>query len=216
MKTGLLIVAFVVVLSGCVESKRNGTATRNSGVPSAVVSNNATNDSPATNSLGNAQCQDVIKPGDTLLITFTNLSSGPTAPTFDQRVGDDGSIILIYNNVFHAGGKKTGDLEKEILDFYVPRYFVNLTVTVRILSETGFVYVDGAFRNSGRYSWTNGMRLNDAIEAAGGFTKFANRRIKVIHSDGTSQRFRLRGDWVRTNNPALRPGDKIHNPRDLL
>jgi protein involved in polysaccharide export with SLBB domain len=61
------------------------------------------------------------------------------------------------------------------------------------------------------------MRLKDAIDAAGGFTEFARHRIKVIHSDGTSQKsFRLVGDWVRTNNPALHDGDRIHNPRDLL
>jgi protein involved in polysaccharide export with SLBB domain len=107
-------------------------------------------------------------------------------------------------------------LEKEILDFYVPTCFVNATVGIRIsCCETAFVYVSGEFRNPGRYSWTNGMRLKDAIDAAGGFNEFANRRVKVIHSDETSERFRLRGDWSRTNNPALKPDDSIHNAREI-
>jgi hypothetical protein len=114
MKSGLLFVAFIVVLSGCMKSKRDGTATRNSGIP-AVVSNSATNDTPATKSLGNAQSRDGIKPGDTLLITFGNMASGLV--TFDPRVSEDGTIALIYGNVFHAGGRKTGDLEKDIRDF---------------------------------------------------------------------------------------------------
>jgi hypothetical protein len=59
------------------------------------------------------------------------------------------------------------------------------------------------------------MRLKDAIEAAGGFTEFSTHRIKVIHSDGTIGSLRLRGDWARTNNPALNPGDRIQNPREI-
>jgi len=217
MKSGLLIVAFAVVLSGCTGSNRGKTVPVFSEVsPSAQLdAYHVTNDSPTTKAR-NAESKGVIEVGDILLITFSNLPSLTMLPAWDQRVKEDGTITLIYNTVFLAAGKKTGDLEKEILGFYVPKYFVDLTVMVRILPETGFVYVDGAFRNPGRYSWTNGMRLNDAIEAAGGFTKFANHRIKVTHYDRTSERFRLRGDWVRTNNPALRPDDKIHNRRDLL
>jgi protein involved in polysaccharide export with SLBB domain len=222
MKSGLLIVAFVVVFAGCTGSKRaNSTAPQVPGTFPAVVSNNATNDAPATNTYRNAESQDVIKPGDTLLITFTNLRSGPI-PTFDQRVREDGTITLIYNNVFHVAGRKTGDLEKEMREFYVPVYFADLTVTVRLACQGSCVYVDGGFRNPGRYAWTNGMTLKDAIDAAGGFaaaggfTEFATHRIEIIHLDGAIKRFRLRGDWARTNNPALQDGDRIHNPRDLL
>lgn len=218
MKIGLLIVAFVIVLSGCTGSNRGNTVPGFSEVssPTPLHAYNVTNDAPGTNNSRNAEGEEVIKAGDTLVITFTNLTSGLIVPAFDQRVRDDGTITLIYNSVFQAAGKKTGDLEKEIRDFYVPGGFPNLTVTVRLTCQCSFVYVDGGFRNPGRYSWTNGMRLNDAIEAAGGFTEFSNHRTKLIHSDGTSERFRLRGDWVRTNNPALKDGDRIHNPRELL
>jgi protein involved in polysaccharide export with SLBB domain len=139
-------------------------------------------------------------------------------PAFDQRVKGDGTISLIYNSVFHAAGKRTGDLEKEILDFYVPAYFRDLTVTVRISCWTECVYVDGGFRNPGRYPWTNGMRLKDAIEAAGGFTEYSTHLIRLFHLDGTIEKYRFRGNWPVTNNPALKPGDRVHssNPRDLL
>jgi len=212
VKSGLLIVAFVAVLSGCIGSKRDGTATRYSGVPWAVVSNNATNDSPATNTSKNVDSQEVIKPKDTLIINFSSPAT-IFEPVFDQPVRDDGTITLIYNKVFEAAGRKTGDLEKEVRDYYVPAYFNNLTVTVRICCpETAFVYVDGAFRNRGRYLWTNGMRLKDVIDTADGFTEFANYRIKLTHGDGTVKMYNLRGGWSSTNNPVLKPGDRIHNP----
>ena len=56
------------------------------------------------------------------------------------KVKDDGTVTLIYNRVFHAAGKRTGELGKEIRDFYVPAYFINLTVTVRISADR-FFYV---------------------------------------------------------------------------
>jgi len=217
MKSGLLIVALAVFLSGCTGSNRgNRVAVFSEGSsPAQLRAYSVTDDSLGTNSFRKVEGEDVIKAGNTLLITFT-FPSVIIFPAWDQRVKDDGTITLIYNRVFQAAGKKTGDLEKEIRDYYVPIYFTDMTVMVRISCETHFVYVNGDFRNPGIYAWTNGMKLKDAIEAAGGFTEFSSHRIKLIHSDGISQRFRLRGDWMGTNNPALRPGDKIHNPRHLL
>jgi polysaccharide export outer membrane protein len=214
MKSGLLIVAFVIVLSGCIAS--NGadiTAPQVSGVPPAAGSYSGTNDSATTNNSRNAENEKVIRPGDTLLIIYTNLPSG-SIPGLAQPVKGDGTVTLIYNKAFQAAGKNVADFEKEVRDYYVPAYFTNLNVRVRISFER-FVYVDGEFRNSGRYSWTNGMTLKDAIEAAGGFTEFANRRIRLRHLDGTVERYRLVGDWVRTNNPALKPWDSVVNPREI-
>jgi protein involved in polysaccharide export with SLBB domain len=214
MKSGLLIVAFVIVLWGCIASKgADLTTPQVSGVPSAAGSYSGTNDSATTNNSRNAENEKVIRPGDTLLIIFTNLPSG-SIPELAQPVKGDGTVTLIYNKAFQVVGRKTSDLEKEIWDYYVPAYFTNLTIMVRISSES-FAYVSGEFRSSGRYSWTNGMTLKDAIQAAGGFTEYANRRIRLRHLDGTVERYRLVGDWVRTNNPALKPWDSVVNPREI-
>jgi protein involved in polysaccharide export with SLBB domain len=106
-------------------------------------------------------------------------------------------------------------LETEIREFYVPGGFPNLTVTV-LASSGNFVYVDGEVRIPGRYPWTNGMRLKDAIEAAGGFNDFSNRRIRLVHSDGTAEKYRVRGDWTATINPELKPGDKVSNRQPIV
>jgi protein involved in polysaccharide export with SLBB domain len=217
MKIELAIAAVALAFAGCTGSNRGKTVPMFSEGPSPAQLHtyNLTNDAPATDISRNVESQDVIKPKDTLIINFT-LPSMIIEPAFDQRVRDDGTITLIYNRVFHAAGQKTGDLEKEILDYYVPTYFRNLTVTVHISCCTEFVYVDGEFRKPGRLSWTNGMRLGDVIEATGGFTVFANRRIKILHEDGTVESYKLRGNWVSTNNPVLKPGDRIHNPRPIF
>ena len=85
------------------------------------------------------------------------------------------------------------------------------------LSEAApFIYVRGEFRSPGRFPWTNGMTLRDGIEAAGGFTEFAERRVRLIRSDGSSQTYRLHSGWSATNNPLLNPDDSLLNPRRLL
>ena len=77
-----------------------------------------------------------------------------------------------------------------------------------------FVFVRGEFRNPGRYAWTNGMTLDDAFVAAGGFTDFALLRVRVLHWDGSSETYRWGTQHPLTNNPALKPGDSVLNPRD--
>lgn len=76
-----------------------------------------------------------------------------------------------------------------------------------------FVYVQGEFKNPGQYAWTNGMTVMDAISAAGGFTDFADERIRLVHLDGSSQVFKWSATHPLTNNPVLRPGDNVVNPR---
>jgi protein involved in polysaccharide export with SLBB domain len=59
------------------------------------------------------------------------------------------------------------------------------------------------------------MRLKDAIEGARGFAEFADGAVGILHRDGMTERYSLREAWSLTNNPALKPGDRIHNPRQL-
>jgi hypothetical protein len=75
------------------------------------------------------------------------------------------------------------------------------------------VYVSGEFCKPGPYTWTNGMTLKDAFSAAGGFTEFAWERIHLHHYDGSVERFSWSEKRPLTNNPALRPGDSVINPR---
>jgi len=74
----------------------------------------------------NGGSAEFIKVGDILVISFADLPPDRLMPPFDQKVKDDGTITLIYNQPFQAAGKRVGDLEREIRAFYVPSYFRNL------------------------------------------------------------------------------------------
>jgi len=172
---------------------------------------------PAKSSAGtNVESPEIIQVGNILLITFGDLPP-PAPPTFDQRVRDDGTITLIYNQVFHAVGKRVGDLEKEIHDFYVPRYFINLTVTVRISTDR-YYYVDGEVRTPGKVPYTGSITVSKAIASTGGFTDFANKRkVQLIRADGRKQIVNCNKVLDHPElDPQVFPDDKIHVPRRII
>lgn len=74
------------------------------------------------------------------------------------------------------------------------------------------VYLDGQFMNPGAYPWTNGMTLQDGFSVAGGFTESAGNMIRLIHWDGSTERFPRNSVGPPTNNPVLKPGDQVWNP----
>jgi protein involved in polysaccharide export with SLBB domain len=158
---------------------------------------------------------EFIKVGDILIISFSDL---PTPmPPFDQKVKDDGMITLIYNQPFHAAGKRTGDLEQEIRAFYVPAYFRNLTVTVRISADR-FFYVEGEVKLGSKFPYTGPITVSKAIAAAGGFTDFANKRkVKLIREDGRKQTVNYNKVLEHPElDPQVFPNDRIHVPRRIL
>jgi protein involved in polysaccharide export with SLBB domain len=83
-------------------------------------------------------------------------------------------------------------------------------------SQPPYIYVNGDFRIPGQYAWTNGMTLQDAISAAHGFTDFAPRGLRIRHSDGSLDFYKLDSKMHLTNNPPVLPGDNILSPRYFL
>jgi polysaccharide export outer membrane protein len=192
-----------------IEQVAQGGTTGNQAATPAV----APNTSATTTNLS----PEIIKVGDILLITFADLPPPPLG-AFDQRVKEDGSITLIYNQAFQAVGKRTGDLEREIRAFYVPAYFRNLTVTVRISTETRFYYVEGEVRMQGKIPYTGPITVSKAIAAANGFTDFANKRnVTVIHHDGRKEKLNFNKLIDHPElDPQVFPDDRIHVYRRII
>jgi len=69
-----------------------------------------------------------------------------------------------------------------------------------------YVYVSGGVHKPGRYDWTKGMTLIDAVQAAGGFKESAGRRVRILHVHGASE-IHTRGGTNAA--PVLEAGDKI-------
>jgi protein involved in polysaccharide export with SLBB domain len=149
----------------------------------------------------------VLHVGEPLTVTFSDVVT-PILP-IDQMIKDDGTITLIHNQKFQAAGKTVGELEADIHERYVPMYYVNLTANVK--TENRFYTVGGEVKTPNRQAYVSRMNLTGAIDTAGGFTDFANKRkILVTRSNGKKV-------WVNYNkalddpkeNVEIFPGDSI-------
>jgi hypothetical protein len=72
-----------------------------------------------------------------------------------------------------------------------------------------YIYMGGGFRKPGRYDWTKGTTLADAVNAAGGLKESVkgNVKIKVSRVDGTSAVYSW--DAVKPESIELQAGDKV-------
>jgi polysaccharide export outer membrane protein len=152
-----------------------------------------------------------LRVGELLVITFADV---PTPiPQYEGRIREDGKITLTMNQEFVAAGRTVAELEKEIRDRYVPKYFQNLTVTVR--APERFFYVDGQVRLPSRQQYLGEITLLGAIAAAGGFTDFAQpKKVRILRADGKVEVV----DCKRAQRDSrfdvpIYPGDRIIVPR---
>ncbi|MCL4178484.1 MAG: polysaccharide export protein [Verrucomicrobia bacterium] len=155
---------------------------------------------------------DMLRPGYRIEIGYSGNPSAPGAPHREQ-IRDDGNIQPpLLGNVM-AAGKTIGQLQTELHALYVPAFFKTLTITVRL--DERYFFVGGQVRAPGQKLYLSEMTVTKAIQAAGDFTDFANRRkVEIIRNDGT----RATVDCKRAlrhseEDLPIYPGDMIHVPR---
>ena len=149
----------------------------------------------------------VMQKGDFVVVTF---SDTPTLlPDHKERIRDDGNMTLIYNVTIVAAGKTVAQLQDDIRAALVPKYFKYLTVTVK--AEDRFYFVGGEVRTPIRAFYYGPITVLRAIDTAGGFTDFANRKNIELRRTG-GQRFKI--DWYKAMKDAkldipVFPNDQI-------
>jgi polysaccharide export outer membrane protein len=172
-----------------------------------------------TNALGTDGGFALLRVGDMITITFSDVPQFPMGSMREQqvRIPDSGMITLPFNVRMQAAGKTTSQLEKDIRDAYVPKTFVNLTAFVMLDKDRSFI-VDGEVRRPGQQPYVGEMNVLRAIGAAGGFTEFANRR-KVQLRRPNGQKFII--NWNKVlERPELDlpvyPNDHIYVGKSLF
>lgn len=147
--------------------------------------------------------------GDTVTVTF----SGVPIPIPDhvEAIKEDGTITLPFIGSIYAVGKTSGELQKEIHDDYVPKYYVQLTVTVT--TGARYYYVGGEVNKSGLYQYVTGITVTKAIQAAGGLTDFANHKKVFLTHASNHQRIQVNYDQALqdpSKDPPVYPDDQIN------
>jgi protein involved in polysaccharide export with SLBB domain len=160
--------------------------------------------------------QDAIKVGETLDIVYSDTPT-PLQPAH-ELVRDDGTITLMFDKSFHAAGKTQGELSREIRKAYVPDYFQQLTVSITRPEKKRVIYVDGEVKAPTRIEYGGAITLTQAINSAGGFTDFANRRhVRLIRANGKIEIINCNKLLEHPeNDPEVNPGDRIVVPRSIL
>jgi polysaccharide export outer membrane protein len=150
---------------------------------------------------------------DLVIVTFSGLGND-TPPTHLERIKDDGTITLQLIGAVRAKDKTPGQLQKEIRQLYVPRFYKpNLNVTVA--GEQRFFYVQGRVRAPNRYAYGGDLTVTKAVASAGDFDDFANRKeVALFRVDGTKYTI----NCVKVlNDPRLDrkvyPGDTVFVPQ---
>lgn len=154
-----------------------------------------------------------LNPGELILVTFSGVEIPPTQ--HEERIKDDGTITLSLIGSVQAKGKTPGQLQKDIRDLYVPKYYKDsLNVTVKW--QERFFFVGGQVKNSGRHPWTEGMTLVKAIQTAGGFNEDWAKTTKVRVTRLNGKTFIVNHDKAIINSiydVPIYPGDTINVPK---
>jgi polysaccharide export outer membrane protein len=164
----------------------------------------------------------VIGPGDTLeIFVWRNPELSTKIP-----VRPDGKISTPLVEDIVAVGKTPSTLAREmetILAKYVRSPNVNVIVS-QAISASSQVTVVGQAANPKSIPYRQGLKVMDAVIAAGGMTQFASgNRAKLVRTDSRGSRKELKlhlrnlmekGDL--SQNLSLQPGDVIVIPETIL
>ena len=181
-----------------------------------MVSGCFTDTPPAKPAPPHDATQDPLRVGDRIKV---ELSGTPdTFQPIEQDIHEDGSINLPYIGRVVASGVSPSKLEQQITTNYVPRYFTHITVTVTPTAR--FFYVGGQVNNNagGRIQWVGPITVMGAIQAAGDFTPFANRKdVQITRANGVIEHVNcVQAIKHPEKDVPIYPGDRIWVERRYL
>lgn len=120
------------------------------------------------------------------------------------EVDGTGAISLPLIGQISATGKNTVELEQAIADRLSEGYILNPRVSAEVINYRPF-YILGEVGRPGEYPYTNGLTVQNAVAAAGGFTYRANRRVVHVKSMDSDREIA----YDLTPNTVVRPGDTL-------
>lgn len=200
-----------VLWSGCQtgsESAGAGTpAASTAAAPSAKPAGN-----PATNEVFSI---DRIAVGDVIRVMYE--ASVPISPT-ELQVPETGLVTIHMGEQVQVAGKMAADVSKEIRDLFTVKkqMYKRLSVNVQVLGRT--VSVGGEVRSTGSFPFEGGMTVLKAVNRAGGFTEYADRRkVRITRLNGQQIIVDCKAAMKKPElDLPLYPGDRVDVLRSIL
>ena len=139
--------------------------------------------------------------GDRLRITVF----GEPTLTGEYIVTDNGSIAFPLIGNVPAGQNSLGALQEQIRTRLAAGYVKDPRVSAEVLTYRPY-YILGEVNRPGQYPFAVGLRIDQAVAAAGGFTYRANtRRLFLRRADDDMERT----VDIRGQSPIVLPGDTV-------
>lgn len=120
------------------------------------------------------------------------------------EVDGTGSISLPLIGQMKAEGLSTSKLEESISTTLAAGYILDPRVSVEVINYRPF-YILGEVGKAGEYPYTNGLTVQNAVAAAGGFTYRADKHVVYIKSIDSDREVK----YDLTPNTVVKPGDTL-------
>ncbi|MGA1342824.1 MAG: polysaccharide biosynthesis/export family protein [Hyphomonas sp.] len=120
------------------------------------------------------------------------------------EVDGTGAISLPLIGQTGAVGLTTTELEQSIAANLANGYVLNPRVSVEVINYRPF-YILGEVAKPGEYPYTNGLTVQNAVAAAGGFSYRANKKVVYIKSTDSDREIA----YDLTPSTVVRPGDTL-------
>lgn len=155
-----------------------------------------------------------LREGDLLTIDLQGI---PDPLSTQQQINEQGLISLRYLGELEAKGLTGAELSRKIRETYLEEeIYKEVDVSVSVTDR--FVYVGGQVNRPGRVVWTPDLTLSKAIQAAGGYNTFADRRggVRLTRDDSIYAIDGVVAEERPSMDPDLVPGDSINVSRGMF
>ncbi len=120
------------------------------------------------------------------------------------EVDGTGQISLPLIGQKKALGLSTSMLEQSITETLSGGYILDPRVSVEVINYRPF-YILGEVGKPGEYPYTNGLTVQNAVAAAGGYSYRANKRVVYIKSIDSDREIA----YELTPGTVVKPGDTL-------
>ncbi len=166
-----------------------------------------------------ARAQVTLRPGDTLEIKVNGVPATETQSVSGQyTIDNDGFLNMPYIGKVRVAGQTSGSAQSTLESVYRSRdVYTNPTIIITQQLQSRFVNVGGEVKAPQRIPYTPDLTILGSINAAGGFSPFADeRKVRLLRGNEVSV---VDVKKIRSN-PSLdvlvQPGDRVEVPQSIF
>jgi protein involved in polysaccharide export with SLBB domain len=161
----------------------------------------------------------VLRPGDTIELKIGGVPSSDTSNLSGAYTIDgEGNVNMPNLGRVKIGGSTASTAQVTIEnDYRAHDIYTHPTIIITMTPQSRWVNVGGEVKAPQRVAYTADLTVLAAINAAGGFSPFADqRKVRLLRSDGVTVIDVRKIRSTPTLDIAVEPGDRIEVPQSIF